>query len=184
MTGEAPHPAPDTWGILGKMAALVNIIASATTWGLNCEGVKDVAGSRVVCVFSRGRLPGSQEEQPFLRSWLVPGRSHVRVTHLYPELPIALGQAPHLCLSAVPSGSQDAFEAPGTSGTTAQPTRVVSGHSHCPPQLPGRPWFVSVPAGGQLALTAELIKVPGVCQVMLLVINTKARNQSKGGPGT
>lgn len=62
MTGEGPHPAPDMWGILDKMAASVNIIAiTAATWGLRGEGVKGVAGSRVV-VFSRvGGWEGDKE---------------------------------------------------------------------------------------------------------------------------
>lgn len=130
MTGEGPHPAPDMWGILDKMAASVNIIAiTAATWGLRGEGVKGVAGSRVV-VFSRvggwegddGAIHGSEaagEEQPLLSSWLVPSRSRVRVIHSYPELPIALAQASRQCPPAVCGGSQGAFEGPSTSGTAA-----------------------------------------------------------------
>lgn len=70
MTGEGPHPAPDMWGILDKMAASVNIIAiTAATWGLRGEGVKGVAGSRVV-VFSRvggwegDMVPFTEARQP------------------------------------------------------------------------------------------------------------------------
>lgn len=33
------------------MVALVNIIVITMTWGLNCEGEKDLAGSRMSAVF-------------------------------------------------------------------------------------------------------------------------------------
>lgn len=183
MTGEGPHPAPDMWGILDKMAASVNIIAiTAATWGLRGEGVKGVAGSRVV-VFSRvggwegddGAIHGSEAAGKSSR-FLAPG-----------WCPFVLGSGSFIRIQSCPS---------------LLPRLPASAHLRCvaglrvhskgparPAQLL-RPFPLPSPTSGETPVcvcagrrAAGSHRSPR-CVPNNVISNTKARYLSEGGLGT
>lgn len=175
-----PRPAPDAWGILDKTAALVNIIAITIIWGLQCEGAKDVAGSRVV-VFSRvGDWEG--DDDAIYRSeaarkcscFLAPG-----------WFPVVLKSGSFICIQSCPSllarlptsaclrcivGLKMHSKGPARRAQLLS-QRVLS--LAIPTALPNflvDPGLCLCRPAGSWLSQKKLIKVPGVCQIILLVI--------------